>query len=113
MHEMALCEGVIEIIEREAAQQQFSRVRAVWLEIGMLSHVAPEAMRFCFEAVSRGSIAAEARIEIVERPGAAWCMACAKTVPLASRADPCPECGGYQLQITAGDEMRVKELEVD
>lgn len=113
MHEMALCEGVIEIIEREAEQQKFSKVRAVWLEIGALSHVEPEAMRFCFSAVARDTIAAEARFEIVGVPGAAWCMSCAKTVPLTQRYEPCPDCGGHQLQVTAGDELRVKELEVD
>jgi hydrogenase nickel incorporation protein HypA/HybF len=113
MHEMALCEGVIEIIEREAERQNFAKVRAVWLEIGALSHVEPEAMRFCFSAVSRDTIAAAARFEIVSVPGAAWCMACAKTVPLQQRYEPCPHCGGHQLQVTAGDELRVKELEVD
>lgn len=113
MHEMALCEGVIDIIEREAQRQNFAKVRTIWLEVGALSHVEPEAMRFCFSAVSRGTIAAEARFEIVNVPGAAWCMACEKTVPLGKRYEPCPDCGGHQLQLTAGDELRVKELEVD
>jgi hydrogenase nickel incorporation protein HypA/HybF len=26
--------------------------------------------------------------------------------------DACPSCGGYPLQVTAGTDMRVKELEV-
>ena len=113
MHEMALCESLIEIIEREAKAQSFSRVRTVWVEIGALSHVEPEAMRFCFSAVAHGGIAAEARFEVVSVAGEAWCMSCAKTVPLAQRAEPCPDCGGYQLQVTAGDSLRIKELEVD
>lgn len=113
MHEMALCESMIEIIEREAREQQFARVRAVWVEIGALSHVDPEAMRFCFSAVAHGGIAADARFEIVSLPGEAWCMSCSRTVPLAQRSEPCPHCGGYQLQVTTGDELRVKELEVD
>ncbi|HEY0329111.1 MAG TPA: hydrogenase maturation nickel metallochaperone HypA [Rhodopseudomonas sp.] len=113
MHEMALCEGMLDIIQREAARQQFSRVRTVWVEIGALSHVEPEAMRFCFSAVTHGSIAADARFEVVEVPGEAWCMNCEKTVPVERRYDPCPHCGGHQLQVTAGDDLRVKELEVD
>lgn len=113
MHEMALCESLIEIIEREAEAQTFGRVRAVWVEIGALSHVEPEAMRFCFSAVAHGGLAARARFEVISVPGEAWCMSCAKSVPLAQRGDPCPACGGYQLQVTAGDGLRVKELEVD
>lgn len=113
MHEMALCEGVLEIIAEEAKRQAFTRVRAVRLEIGALSHVEPDAMRFCFDAVSRGTIAESARLEVIDIPGQAWCMSCSKSVVITRRVDPCPECGGYQLQVTAGDDLRVKELEVD
>lgn len=112
MHEMALCEGVIGIIEAEAQRQSFSKVTTVWLEIGALSQVEPDAMRFCFDVVAAHSVAAAAKLEIIQSPGAAWCMTCIKTVTVERRYDPCPCCGGYQLQITGGEEMRVKELEV-
>ncbi|QHO78012.1 hydrogenase maturation nickel metallochaperone HypA [Bradyrhizobium sp. CCBAU 051011] len=113
MHEMALCEGIVEIVEEEARRRSFSSVKTVCLEIGALSHVAPEAMKFCFAAVAARTIANGAVIEVVELPGVAWCMACSRSVEIAQRYEPCPCCGSYQLQVTAGEEMRVKELEVD
>lgn len=113
MHEMALCEGIIGIVEDEARKRSFSRVKVVCLEIGALSHVAPEAMRFCFEAVAARTIAHGARLEIIETAGIAWCMACSESVEVRQRYAPCPSCGSYQLQVTGGEEMRVKELEVD
>ncbi len=113
MHEMALCESVMEILEEAAKRQAFTRVRRVRLELGVLSHADPHAIRFGFEAVSRDTIADAAVLEILSVPGAAWCMQCAKTVPIGDRLEPCPDCGGYQLEITAGTDMRVKELEVD
>lgn len=112
MHEMALCEGVLRVLEDEAERQSFQRVKAVWLEIGTLSHVEPEAMRFCFEAVMRGTLAEGAVLEIVRPPGEAWCLGCSATVALPERGAACPSCGGYRLQVTGGDEMRIKELEV-
>ena len=113
MHEMALCEGIIQIVEDEARRRSFSSVKAICIEIGALSHIAPEAMKFCFDAVAARSIAAGAILEIVELPGRAWCMACSQQVEIKQRYEPCPSCGSYQLQVTAGEEMRVKELEVD
>ncbi len=113
MHEMALCESVIEIIEEEAKRQAFSQVRTVWLELGSLSHAEPEAIRFGFAVASGNTLAEGAQLEILTVPGAAWCMHCAKTVAISQRYDPCPDCGGYQLHITAGTEMRLKEMEVD
>lgn len=61
----------------------------------------------------RGSLAEGAGLEIIGLPGEAWCMQCGKTVAVKQRFDQCPDCGGYQLQVTAGDQMRIKELEVE
>ena len=113
MHEMSLCEGVLQILEEKAFSHGFSKVKTVWLEIGRLSGVDPDAMRFSFEVVCRGTLADQARLEIIEVPGKAWCMMCEKTVNIDERYDACPECGGYPLRVTGGDEMRVKELEVE
>lgn len=113
MHEMSLAEGVLQLIEDAARREAFSRVKTVWLEIGQLSGVEPEAMAFCFDAVVRGSVADGARLEIVDVPGEAWCMQCSQPVTVAERYAACPRCGGYQLQVTGGSEMRVKELEVE
>lgn len=113
MHEMSLTESLIELIEGERARSGFARVRAVRLAIGALGHVEQEAMRFCFDAAARGTVVEGARLDIVSVPGEAWCLDCAKTVRLASRADPCPECGRYALQVTGGDDLRLEELEVD
>ncbi|MBR0781037.1 hydrogenase maturation nickel metallochaperone HypA [Bradyrhizobium iriomotense] len=113
MHEMALCEGIIGIVEDEARKRSFSKVKVVCLEIGVLSHVAPEAIQFCFEAVAARTIARDAKLEIIETPGTAWCMACSTNVEIRQRYEPCPSCGSHQLQVTGGEEMRVKELEVD
>ena len=110
---MSLAEGVLQLIEDSARQQRFSRVSTVWLEIGELSGVEVEAMKFCFDAVTRDSVAQGARLEIIALPGSGWCMACAATVPMSEVFGECPLCGGHQMQVTGGTEMRLKELEVE
>ena len=112
MHEMALAESMLEIVLQTARGNDAARVTLVRLEIGALSHVEPEALRFCFDAVTRGSLAERARLEIIVTPGAAWCMPCAETVPLSARGQPCPRCGSYQLNVVQGDAMRVKDIEI-
>src|SRR5512134_880249 len=76
MHEMALAESVIEIVERAARQHAAAAVRAVRLEIGRLSHVEPDALRFAFDVVKRNGVAHGARLEILATEGTAWCMQC-------------------------------------
>lgn len=113
MHEMSLAMGILQIIEDAARAQQFARVRSVWLEIGALAAVEAEAMRFCFDAVTRGTVAEGASLEVIEVAGQGLCFNCNQTVPLAALYDPCPACGGHPVQATGGTEMRVKELEVE
>jgi len=113
MHEMSLCEAMLRIVEDQARANDFVRVRIVRLEIGALSAVDPEALRFCFDAVTRGSVAEGARLEIETPPGLAWCHSCCKTVEIAARQDPCPLCSGYRLEVTGGAEMRIIDLEVE
>lgn len=113
MHEMSLAEGVMQIVEEHARGQGWSRVTVVCLEIGELAGVELDAMRFCFDVVTRGTVAEGARLEIEQPPGRGWCMVCSREVAVARAYDACPSCGGYQVQVTGGTGMRVKELEVE
>jgi len=113
MHEMALTESIVEIVSDEARKQGFCRVRIVRLQVGALAHVEPEALLFCFDAVSRGTVAEGATLQIVRLPGEGWCLDCGRTVPLEERFGDCPECGGRHVQMTSGDELRIEELEVE
>lgn len=113
MHEMSLCESILDVIEQQAREQRFTKVKTVRLEIGALSSVEPEAMRFCFDAVMRGSLADRARLEIIDIEGRAWCRQCGHHVVIRQRYDACPACGGLPLRVDSGEEMRIKELEVE
>ena len=113
MHEMSICEGILQVLKAEAGKQGFSKVKTVRLEIGDLSIIEPEALKFGFDVVMRDSLADGASLEIINVPGRAWCMQCAGEVAIKRRFDECPDCGSFQLQPTGGDEMRIKELEVE
>lgn len=113
MHEMSLCESILQTLEQQASVQQYHNVKTVWLEIGALAGVEIEALRFSFDLVVRGSLAEGAKLEIVTVPGLAWCLPCGRVVEVQQLYDECPLCGSHQLQVTDGHQMRIKELEVE
>jgi hydrogenase nickel incorporation protein HypA/HybF len=113
MHELAICESLLGVIEEQAKTQHFCRVCRVRLEIGPFSGVETEALRFGFDVVTKGSIADGAELEIIIPEGRAWCHDCNTTVTLTDRLAGCPLCGGASLQITGGKELRIKDLEVE
>ncbi|MBB2168010.1 hydrogenase maturation nickel metallochaperone HypA [Gluconacetobacter aggeris] len=112
MHEMSLCESLVDVIEDAARRERFTRVRRIRLEVGRFAGVELSAMRFGFDAVTRGTVAEGAELEILEVPGAAWCFDCSDTVGLDGRLDPCPRCGGGRLQPSGGMEIRIRDMEV-
>lgn len=109
MHELSVTQGIVEICLEHAGG---SRVTAVVVEIGDLSGVVPEAVEFAFEACTLGTPLEGARLEIVRIPPRARCGECLIDFPVSSHFDPCPSCGGHRITITAGEELRVRELEV-
>ena len=112
MHEMALCQGMLDIVEEQRRRESFARVRRVILEVGALGHVDPDALRFAFDVTARGTTAEGAVLDIIEVPGRAWCMDCSRSIAVAHRGDGCPGCGGHTLIMEQGEELRLKELEV-
>ena len=112
MHEMSLAEGVREVVEAAARRADCQRVSTVWLEIGALASVEVEALRFCFDAVMRGGLAEGARLEIIEVAGRGVCLNCHSEIAVSELYAACPVCSGYGVRLTAGDELRVREIEV-
>jgi hydrogenase nickel incorporation protein HypA/HybF len=110
MHEMSLAQGILQIVEDTLARNGGGRVNLVRLEVGQLAGVELSALRFSFEVVAGATAAAGAALEIEEPPGQAWCLQCSRTVPVPGLGEPCPLCGSYQLQVTGGTELRVKEI---
>ncbi len=113
MHELAICEGIMQVIEDQAIAQNFKEVKTVRLELGPMAGVELDALRFSYEVVTRGTIADSSKLEVIQLPVKAWCMPCAKPVEVKQRFEACPLCGSYQVQITGGDEMRIKDMEVN
>ncbi|MBF0168513.1 MAG: hydrogenase maturation nickel metallochaperone HypA [Alphaproteobacteria bacterium] len=113
MHEMSLADGVVKLIEDQAAHNDFQRVLVVRLEIGQLAHVDADALAFCFEAVAKGSKAEGARLVIERKPGLVWCFGCSTQVAIKAWGEPCPTCGSFDLKDDGGQDMRVLDLEVE
>jgi hydrogenase nickel incorporation protein HypA/HybF len=110
MHELALANGIVRMVEAAASREHFLRVAQLRLEIGALAGVEPQALRFALTAMMTGSCLAGGEITIDETPGLARCLDCDAGVEIASYIDPCSRCGSYALQATGGTELRIVDL---
>ncbi len=112
MHEMSLCESILDLLKDQAARDHFSRVKRVRVDVGALSCVEPEALKFGFDVVMKGSLAEGAALEISRPPAEALCLSCLETALVGERFGTCPHCGSEALHVTGGEELKIRELEV-
>lgn len=101
-------ESIVSAVEERTAPELVSCVR---LQIGQLSGVAVHALRFCFDVCARGTRLEGASLEIDEVDGRGRCRQCGAALGMATFLDLCP-CGSADIEVLAGKELRVKEVEV-
>ncbi len=107
MHELGIAQEVVALVAAHAR----GKVTRVVLEIGKLSAVLPDAIRFCFDLCTEGTVVAGAELDIIEVPGRARCRQCGGDVVLEQPFGRC-ECGSTDLEWQSGEELNVKEYEV-
>lgn len=110
MHEVAISEALLEQLASLAAQQGWSRLRRVWVRLGLLSGVVPEALEFAFTAMSPGTPAAGAELVLETEPGRFECAACGE-LELGRLDFSCPQCGGPLQLLRAGRELFLSGIE--
>ncbi len=110
MHEISLLENVREILQEHAQSQHFNQVKKITLEIGKLSCVEPEALRFGFDVVMKDTLAEKAELILTEVNGMGQCDKCGKQVIMETLYDPCTACGNSFVTVTQGSEMKIKDL---
>ncbi|OGT98259.1 MAG: hydrogenase maturation nickel metallochaperone HypA [Geobacteraceae bacterium GWB2_52_12] len=110
MHEMSITQGIIDLCLEHAGGR---RVSSLDIEIGELGSVVPEAIEFCFEACSRETLLEGARLNIIRVPGSGMCQECRQETPMTELFGSCRHCGSNLVSIVTGEELRVREIEVD
>jgi hydrogenase nickel incorporation protein HypA/HybF len=109
MHELAITQDMVAAVAETVGPARVARVR---LQIGTLAGVVPEALRFCFDACSRGTTLEGATLEIDEIAARGRCRGCGAEMAMTSFVDVCA-CGGVEVEMLAGQELRIKDVEVE
>ncbi|MBK5958600.1 hydrogenase maturation nickel metallochaperone HypA [Rhodoplanes elegans] len=112
MHELTICDSLIGMLAEERRRRGFRTVTRLRIEIGTLSCLDPEALRFAFDVSTRETFLHGTVLEIDRPPGRATCLDCGADVAVSSRLDACPHCGGVRLDPHGGDQLRLIEMEI-
>jgi hydrogenase nickel incorporation protein HypA/HybF len=108
MHELGIANGIVEFCAERAGSERVTRVR---LEIGQLTAVLPDAVRFCFDVCAKDTVVEGALLEIIETPGRALCRDCDGELAMTQPFGRCG-CGSANLLVIAGEELKIREMEL-
>lgn len=109
MHELSLTQSVVDTIASRFGE---ARVTVVRLEIGKLSGVVVESIRFCFDLVAEGTVVEGALLEITEPSGRCRCRGCSSDFDTDDPIVLCPSCGGADVEVLAGRDLRISSVDV-
>jgi len=112
MHELSLVMHLLDVVAEQARSSDFRKVTSLKVEVGELACVEPDAFRLCFEAASTGTVAEGAELRLEEVPARGRCEACGAEFRLQGLGQPCPACDSSRVEVLAGRELRLRELEV-
>jgi hydrogenase nickel incorporation protein HypA/HybF len=110
VHELSLSGAIVNTVVKHAGER---RVTAVNLRVGRLRQVVPDTLGFYFAFVARGTVCEDARLEQEMIDARLRCHACGHRWGITIPAFRCPECGGADVQVVAGEEFEVESIEVE
>ncbi len=108
MHELTIMQNIVEAVCEAAGE---ARVTRVLLEIGSLSGVVPDSIRFCFDLCTKSTVLEGALLQIHEVAARARCRECDSEFAAEDSVAFCA-CGSAKVEILAGYELRIREVEL-
>lgn len=113
MHERSLVKGLIEQVLEEGRARGLGRIYEIYLQIGEFSGVEPMLLESAFAEMATEDWDYDVRLIIEVVPLMASCLACDDTFHVEGFRFLCPRCGGGNVQVTAGEEMRLVSVRAE
>jgi len=112
MHELSICQSLIDQVEGIAQEHGATQVERILLRIGPLSGVEPALLRNAYPLAAAGTVAESAELVIEPAPVRVRCDDCGAESDATPNRLLCGVCGGWHTRLISGDEMLLASLEL-
>lgn len=113
MHELAICQSLLEQVEQVAQENGAVSVTAIRLQVGPLSGVEVPLLENAWPIAAAGSIAEAAELLIENTSLRVYCETCGKESDASLNKLVCGECGDFHTRLLSGDEMMLMQVELE
>jgi len=114
VHELGIAQGILDSAVTAATEAGAERINTVSVSIGHLTEVMEDALHFAWQAVSGGTLAEGAGLEVMMLAASSECALCGHEWE-HGRYDgaQCPACRGYIVSLLRGRELKIDSIDID
>jgi hydrogenase nickel incorporation protein HypA/HybF len=113
MHEFSITESMLNLALEKAREAEARKITGINLVLGEMSGVVSDCVQFYFDALSRDTIAAGARLVFEARPTKLRCNKCQSVFEPRDHDWTCPACREMAIEIVSGRECYMDSIEVE
>lgn len=113
MHELSICQALIEQVESIARENEAHAVKTIWVQVGPLSGAEIPLLQHAYPVAAAGSVAENAELILERMPVKVHCHRCGRESEVEPNKLVCASCGDYHTDLVSGDEMLLARLELD
>lgn len=114
MHELGVVFKIKQQIEDVAKQNNVKKVTSLTIELGEVSTVVPDLFKDCFEwAKQKSEYLKYCKLNLVIIKAISYCEDCKQTYSTTEFAKICPHCKSPHTYLVSGNELKIKQIEVE
>lgn len=113
MHELSICQALMEEVARVAREQRARRIVSVTVRVGPLAGVEPALLTSAYPLASAGTVAADSRLIVERSEVRVRCTECgAQSLAHCTRL-LCASCGSWRVAVLEGEELLLTGVELE
>ena len=112
VHELSICQALLAQVTELAMSRGAQAVERITIEVGPLSGVDAGLLASAFDIVRAGSCASQALLHIETIAVELRCDVCGVQSAAVANRLVCASCGAYRTRVMAGDDLRLRRVEL-
>jgi hydrogenase nickel incorporation protein HypA/HybF len=110
MHEVAICQSIIQSLETELEESQYENLREVHVKAGVLSCVEPSILQHVFKFMIVDTPLQHCTLKVERVEVLAECGYCETRFNVEQYRFICPQCGKPVEKIIEGNELQIYKI---
>ena len=113
MHELSICQSLLDQVESIALERNAQYVTLIVVGIGPLSGVESQLLKNAYAFASAGTVAEDAELIIENLPVRVKCNQCGCESDVLPNKLVCKQCGDWRTTLLSGDELMLMSVELE